>query len=131
MTTQPAAVIVLAAGEGTRMKSATPKVLHPLGGRPLVGHALRAARSTGPGHLVLVLRHQAERVRAALAADFPEARVALQDEVPGTGRAVQCGLDALPDDLTGTVLVTYGDVPLLSGRPWSGSPGSTPRAPTP
>ncbi|MFD0482565.1 bifunctional UDP-N-acetylglucosamine diphosphorylase/glucosamine-1-phosphate N-acetyltransferase GlmU [Kineococcus sp. GCM10028916] len=116
MTTQPAAVIVLAAGEGTRMKSATPKVLHPLGGRPLVGHALRAARSTGPGHLVLVLRHQAERVRAALAEDFPEARVALQDEVPGTGRAVQCGLDALPDDLTGTVLVTYGDVPLLSGE---------------
>jgi bifunctional UDP-N-acetylglucosamine pyrophosphorylase/glucosamine-1-phosphate N-acetyltransferase len=64
VTTQPAAVIVLAAGEGTRMKSATPKVLHPLGGRPLVGHALRAAQSTGPGHLVLVLRHQAERVRA-------------------------------------------------------------------
>ena len=110
----PTAVIVLAAGEGTRMRSSTPKVLHPLGGRPLVGHALRAAREAGPEHLVVVLRHQADRVREALAGDFPAALVALQDDVPGTGRAVQCGLDALPDDLTGTVLVTYGDVPLLS-----------------
>ncbi|PRY15272.1 bifunctional UDP-N-acetylglucosamine diphosphorylase/glucosamine-1-phosphate N-acetyltransferase GlmU [Kineococcus rhizosphaerae] len=113
--TAPVAVIVLAAGEGTRMKSATPKVLHPLGGRPLVGHALRAARSTGPGHLVVVLRHQAERVAAAVEAAEPGVLVALQDDVPGTGRAVQCGLQALPADLTGTVLVTYGDVPLLSG----------------
>jgi bifunctional UDP-N-acetylglucosamine pyrophosphorylase / glucosamine-1-phosphate N-acetyltransferase len=117
VTTQPAvpaAVIVLAAGEGTRMKSATPKVLHPLGGRPLVGHALRAARDAAPEHLVVVLRHQADRVREALAADFPSALVALQDDVPGTGRAVQCALQALPADLDGTVLVTYGDVPLLS-----------------
>ncbi|ABS02539.1 bifunctional UDP-N-acetylglucosamine diphosphorylase/glucosamine-1-phosphate N-acetyltransferase GlmU [Kineococcus radiotolerans] len=117
MTTQPAvpaAVIVLAAGEGTRMRSATPKVLHPLGGRPLVGHALRAARGTAPEHLVVVLRHQADRVREALAGDFPSVLVALQDDVPGTGRAVQCALEALPADLSGTVLVTYGDVPLLS-----------------
>ncbi|MBB2900265.1 bifunctional UDP-N-acetylglucosamine pyrophosphorylase/glucosamine-1-phosphate N-acetyltransferase [Kineococcus radiotolerans] len=117
MTTQPAvpaAVIVLAAGEGTRMRSATPKVLHPLGGRPLVGHALRAARGTAPEHLVVVLRHQADRVREALTGDFPSVLVALQDDVPGTGRAVQCALEALPADLSGTVLVTYGDVPLLS-----------------
>ncbi|WP_432561077.1 bifunctional UDP-N-acetylglucosamine diphosphorylase/glucosamine-1-phosphate N-acetyltransferase GlmU [Kineococcus sp. SYSU DK003] len=111
----PAAVIVLAAGEGTRMKSATPKVLHPLGGRPLVAHALHAARATGPGHLVVVLRHQADRVREAVTASHPDVVVALQDEVPGTGRAVQCGLEALPGDLSGTVLVTYGDVPLLAG----------------
>ncbi|GAA0294058.1 bifunctional UDP-N-acetylglucosamine diphosphorylase/glucosamine-1-phosphate N-acetyltransferase GlmU [Kineococcus aurantiacus] len=111
----PVAVVVLAAGEGTRMKSATPKVLHPLGGRPLVGHALRAARAAGPEHLVVVLRHQADRVREAVQAQDPAVLVALQDDVPGTGRAVQCGLGALPADLTGTVLVTYGDVPLLSG----------------
>ncbi|WP_432510552.1 bifunctional UDP-N-acetylglucosamine diphosphorylase/glucosamine-1-phosphate N-acetyltransferase GlmU [Kineococcus sp. SYSU DK001] len=114
-TPVPAAVVVLAAGEGTRMRSSTPKVLHPLGGRPLVGHALRAAREVGPEHLVVVLRHQAERVAAAVSAQDDAVLVALQDEVPGTGRAVQCGLEALPADLTGTVLVTYGDVPLLSG----------------
>ncbi len=109
----PAAVVVLAAGEGTRMKSQLPKVLHPLGGRPLVGHALAAARATGPQHLAVVLRHQAERVAEAVRAGDPDVVVALQDEVPGTGRAVQCGLDALPADLAGTVVVTYGDVPLL------------------
>ncbi len=114
-TPGPAAVVVLAAGEGTRMKSATPKVLHPLGGRPLVAHALRAAREVGPEHLVVVLRHQAEVVAGAVQAADPAVTVALQDDVPGTGRAVQCGLQALPADLTGTVLVTYGDVPLLSG----------------
>ncbi len=110
----PAAVVVLAAGEGTRMRSQLPKVLHPLGGRPLLAHAVAAARATGPQHLVVVLRHQAERVAQGLRDADPDAVVALQDDVPGTGRAVQCGLDALPADLTGTVVVTYGDVPLLS-----------------
>ena len=111
--TGPAAVIVLAAGEGTRMRSALPKVLHPLAGRPLVDHALRAAEGTAPRHLVLVVRHEAERVAAAATAGRPHLLTALQDDVPGTGRAVQCGLGALPADLAGTVLVTYGDVPLL------------------
>ncbi|WP_373368084.1 bifunctional UDP-N-acetylglucosamine diphosphorylase/glucosamine-1-phosphate N-acetyltransferase GlmU [Kineococcus rubinsiae] len=110
-----AAVVVLAAGEGTRMKSSLPKVLHPLGGRPLVQHALAAARAAGPEHLVVVLRHQAEAVAAHVAAADPDVLTALQDDVPGTGRAVQCGLEVLPADLTGTVVVTYGDVPLLSG----------------
>ena len=112
--TAPTAVVVLAAGEGTRMRSSLPKVLHPLGGRPLLGHALAAARATGPEHLVVVLRHQAERVAEAVRAADPAVVVALQDEVPGTGRAVRCGLGALPQDLAGTVVVTYGDVPLLS-----------------
>ncbi|WP_240896927.1 bifunctional UDP-N-acetylglucosamine diphosphorylase/glucosamine-1-phosphate N-acetyltransferase GlmU [Kineococcus vitellinus] len=98
------------------MKSAVPKVLHPLGGRPLLEHALRAARSTAPEHLVVVLRHQAERVAEVVRAGHPDVLTALQDEVPGTGRAVQCGLAALPEHLSGTVVVTYGDVPLLSGR---------------
>ncbi len=111
---RPAAVIVLAAGEGTRMMSATPKVLHAIGGRSLVGHAIVVARGLNPHHLVVVIRHERDRVAAHLAQIAPDAIVADQDEIKGTGRATECGLDALPADLTGTVLVTYGDVPLLS-----------------
>ena len=111
-TTAPAAVIVLAAGAGTRMKSRTPKVLHEIGGRSLLVHALTAAEGTGPAELVVVLRHERERVAAHLAEHASEVRVADQDEIPGTGRAVQCGLDQVGAS-EGTVLVTYGDVPLL------------------
>ncbi|MCH8612115.1 bifunctional UDP-N-acetylglucosamine diphosphorylase/glucosamine-1-phosphate N-acetyltransferase GlmU [Arsenicicoccus dermatophilus] len=110
---RPAAVIVLAAGEGTRMKSATPKVLHAIGGRSLVGHAIAAARGVEPEHLVVVVRHERDRVAAHVTEVAPDALIADQDEVKGTGRAVECGLEQLPDDLTGTVVVTYGDVPLL------------------
>ncbi|HEX2705230.1 MAG TPA: NTP transferase domain-containing protein, partial [Candidatus Lustribacter sp.] len=113
---RPVAVIVLAAGEGTRMKSATPKVLHEIGGRSLVGHALAAARETGPEHLVVVVRHERDLVAAHLAKIAPEALVADQDELKGTGRAAECGLEVLSGDLVGTVLVTMGDVPLLSGQ---------------
>ena len=111
-TTAPAAVIVLAAGAGTRMKSRTPKVLHEIGGRSLLVHALTAAEGTGPGELVVVLRHERERVAEHLAEHASEVRVADQDEIPGTGRAVQCGLEQVAAG-EGTVLVTYGDVPLL------------------
>ena len=110
-----AAVIVLAAGEGTRMKSATPKVLHRIGGRTLVGHAIAAARAVGPEHLAVVVRHERDLVAAHVAEVDPEAVIADQDDVKGTGRATECALDALPTDLQGTVLVTYGDVPLLAG----------------
>ncbi|WP_153394382.1 bifunctional UDP-N-acetylglucosamine diphosphorylase/glucosamine-1-phosphate N-acetyltransferase GlmU [Ornithinicoccus halotolerans] len=113
-THHPAAVVVLAAGEGTRMKSATPKVLHPIGGRSLLGHALRAARGCRPEHLAVVVRHERERVAAHVAECDPRALLADQDETKGTGRAVECGLAVLPPDLSGTILVTYGDVPLLS-----------------
>ena len=117
MTTHhPAAVIILAAGQGTRMKSSIPKVLHRIGGRSLLGHAMYAARHVEPRHLAVVVRHERERVAAHVAEVDPGAVVADQDEVPGTGRACECGLDALPADLTGTVLVTMGDVPLLSGE---------------
>jgi bifunctional UDP-N-acetylglucosamine pyrophosphorylase / glucosamine-1-phosphate N-acetyltransferase len=110
---RPVAVVVLAAGEGTRMRSATPKVLHRIGGRSLLGHALAAARGAQPDHLVVVVRHAREQVAAHVAEVDPAALLADQDDVPGTGRAVQCGLEALPEELAGTVLVTYGDVPLL------------------
>jgi len=113
---QPVAVIVLAAGQGTRMRSDLPKVVHPLGGLSLVGHALRAAEGVRPRHLVAVVRHQRDIVAAEITRVAPETLVADQDEVPGTGRAVQCALTALEEaagDISGTLLVTYGDVPLL------------------
>jgi bifunctional UDP-N-acetylglucosamine pyrophosphorylase/glucosamine-1-phosphate N-acetyltransferase len=113
---RPTAVIVLAAGEGTRMKSTTPKVLHTIGGRSLVGHAVRAARGTDPAHLAVVVRHQRDLVAEHVAALDEDAVIADQDDVAGTGRAVECALDALPPGLTGTIVVTYGDVPLLTSE---------------
>lgn len=96
------------------MKSATPKVLHEIGGRSLLGHALAAARGLSPEHLAVVVRHERDRVAAHIAQVAPDAVIADQDEVKGTGRAAECGLAALPPGLRGTVLVTYGDVPLLT-----------------
>lgn len=120
-TARPAAVVVLAAGSGTRMRSATPKVLHEIGGLSLLGHALAAAAGTAPEHLVVVVRHDRDAVAAHALGRAPGAVVADQDEVPGTGSAVRAGLAALaasgvslaPD---ATVLVTYGDVPLLTAQ---------------
>ncbi|GGS14539.1 bifunctional UDP-N-acetylglucosamine diphosphorylase/glucosamine-1-phosphate N-acetyltransferase GlmU [Actinokineospora fastidiosa] len=110
--TAPLTAVVLAAGEGTRMRSATPKVLHPVGGRPLVEHAVRAAAGLAPAHLVVVLGHGRDAVAAHLSA-FDGVDTAVQETQDGTGHAVACGLAVLPSGLTGTVLVTYGDVPLL------------------
>lgn len=113
MTTPPAAVVVLAAGEGTRMKSATPKVLHSIGGRSLVGHAVAAAASLEPQALVVVVGHARDLLVEHLSAVAPGARVAVQDVQHGTGHAVGCALDQVEIG-DGTVVVTYGDVPLLS-----------------
>ena len=114
----PAAVIVLAAGAGTRMKSATPKVMHPIAGRSLLHHAISAAAGTVPEHLVVVLRHAREQVAEHLESISGSidrsVLVADQDDVPGTGRAAECALTQLPEDIGGTVVVTYGDVPLLT-----------------
>jgi bifunctional UDP-N-acetylglucosamine pyrophosphorylase / glucosamine-1-phosphate N-acetyltransferase len=107
------AVIVLAAGEGTRMRSSTPKVLHELAGRSLIGHAVSAAAGLRPEHLVVVLGHGRERVAAHLSELQLPIVTAVQDEQRGTGHAVRCGLTVLPADFAGTVVVTYGDVPLL------------------
>lgn len=95
------------------MRSATPKVLHAIAGRSLVGHAIAAARGVDPEHLVVVVRHQRDAVVAHLAQIAPDVHIADQDHVKGTGRATACGLGVLPE-LDGTVLVTYGDVPLLT-----------------
>jgi len=113
---RPTAVIVLAAGEGTRMKSAMPKVLHTIGGRSLVHHAIAAARGIDPIHLEVVVRHERDLVAAHIAECDPDCLIADQDEIKGTGRAVECGLAALPSELSGTIVVTYGDVPLLTSE---------------
>ncbi|MEU6076998.1 bifunctional UDP-N-acetylglucosamine diphosphorylase/glucosamine-1-phosphate N-acetyltransferase GlmU [Micromonospora sp. NPDC047074] len=105
-------VVVLAAGEGKRMKSALPKVLHPLLGRTLVGHVLAAAAPLAADRTVVVVGHGADQVRAHLAEIAPEATPVLQAEQLGTGHAVRIALDAAPD-ATGTVVVINGDVPLL------------------
>ncbi|WP_417216937.1 bifunctional UDP-N-acetylglucosamine diphosphorylase/glucosamine-1-phosphate N-acetyltransferase GlmU [Arthrobacter sp.] len=112
--TTPAAVIVLAAGAGTRMKSAKPKILHEIGGRSMVGHAIGAAKGLDPERLVAVVRFERDIVVKHLMEIEPGITIADQDEIPGTGRAVQVGLEQLPADLEGTVVVTYGDVPLLT-----------------
>ncbi len=113
MTDQNLAVIVLAAGEGTRMRSSIPKVLHTLAGVPLVGHVLATARELHPAHVIAVVRHERDLVAAAIGSILPEAVIVDQDEISGTGRAVEVGLGALPKGFEGDVVVVSGDVPLL------------------
>jgi bifunctional UDP-N-acetylglucosamine pyrophosphorylase / glucosamine-1-phosphate N-acetyltransferase len=111
------AVLVLAAGPGTRMRSDTPKVLHPIAGRSMLSHSLHAITKLAPQRVVAVLGHDHQRI-APIVADLADALgrsidVALQDRPLGTGHAVLCGLSALPDDYAGIVVVTSGDTPLL------------------
>ncbi|WP_173924539.1 bifunctional UDP-N-acetylglucosamine diphosphorylase/glucosamine-1-phosphate N-acetyltransferase GlmU [Agromyces sp. Marseille-P2726] len=113
---QQLAIIVLAAGQGTRMKSATPKLLHPLAGSPIVAHVLRTAQALDAAHVIAVVRHERDQVAAAVQSVFPACIVVDQDEVPGTGRAVEQALEALPGDFEGEVLVLNGDVPLLDAE---------------
>ncbi|WP_067508641.1 bifunctional UDP-N-acetylglucosamine diphosphorylase/glucosamine-1-phosphate N-acetyltransferase GlmU [Actinoplanes sp. TFC3] len=105
-------VVVLAAGEGKRMRSATPKMLHPLLGRTLLGHVLHAAGAVSATRTVVVVGHKADQVRAHLAEISPGATPVLQAEQNGTGHAVRIALDAIPE-ATGTVVVLNADVPLL------------------
>ena len=107
----PNHVIILAAGRGTRMRSARPKVMHPLAGLPLIEHVARAADPLRPERVGLVIGHQAERVRTALA-HRPSLAFARQDEQRGTGHAL---LQAEPlfAGLAGTLVVLSGDVPLI------------------
>jgi bifunctional UDP-N-acetylglucosamine pyrophosphorylase / glucosamine-1-phosphate N-acetyltransferase len=113
MSEQHLAVIVLAAGEGTRMRSSTPKVLHEIAGLPMLGHALATATALGAQRVVPVIRHEKDKLEAYINAFYPQAHIVHQDEIPGTGRAVECAVNAFPDDFSGAVVVTSGDVPLL------------------
>ena len=102
-------VIILAAGQGTRMKSRLPKVLHPLAGKPLLGHVLDTARSLNPKRIVVVHGHGGEQVREAFA-EHPVEWVEQAQQL-GTGHAVQQA-ESLMDGLD-KVLILYGDVPLM------------------
>lgn len=97
------------------MKSATPKVLHELCGRSLVGHVLAASRELDPERLVVVVGHAREKVTAHLAEIDPDVRTAVQAEQNGTGHAVRMALEELGGPVDGTVVVVCGDTPLLTG----------------
>ncbi|MFT4030609.1 MAG: bifunctional UDP-N-acetylglucosamine diphosphorylase/glucosamine-1-phosphate N-acetyltransferase GlmU [Protaetiibacter sp.] len=113
MTDPRLAVIVLAAGEGKRMRSKRAKVLHPIAGLPMIAHVLTTARHLEPAYVEVVVRHQREAVAAAVLEYADDAIVVDQDEVPGTGRAVELAVEALPAGFEGEVVVVSGDVPLL------------------
>jgi bifunctional UDP-N-acetylglucosamine pyrophosphorylase / glucosamine-1-phosphate N-acetyltransferase len=112
-------VIVLAAGGGTRMKSKTMKVLHRIGGRTMIGHVLSAVEVLQPAQVCAVVGHQREQVGPHIRELLPEAVLAVQEEQLGTGHAVRVALEALAEQqvapAAGTVLVAYGDTPLLEG----------------
>jgi len=103
-------VIILAAGQGTRMRSDLPKVLQPLAGRPLLGHVLQSAQQLGADDVCVVYGHGGDAVPLAFAGD--RVRWALQAEQLGTGHAVQQAMSETPDE--NQVLILYGDVPLLT-----------------
>lgn len=111
---RPAAVVILAAGAGTRMKSQLPKVLHPICGASMLDHVMAAARELSPAELIVVVGHGRRQVAAHLARHAPEARVVVQHRQGGTGHAVRTVTEAVSLG-QGTVVVTYGDTPLLRG----------------
>jgi len=101
-------IVILAAGQGTRMRSALPKVLHPVAGNSMLGHVIHSARQLNPQSIQVVIGHGADAVRERLAAD--DLNFVLQDKQLGTGHAVAQAVPALTAD---TVLILYGDVPLI------------------
>src|ERR1700729_1656383 len=103
-------VVILAAGQGKRMNSDLPKVLQPLAGEPLLQHVISAARTLNPGNIYVVYGHGGAQVQAALEHEAVE--WVLQADQLGTGHAVMQAMCVIPDDHT--VLVLYGDVPLIS-----------------
>ena len=110
--TRPRAAIILAAGQGTRMKSPLPKVLHPVGGRAMLDHAIDAAQALGCQKIVVVVGSHSPEVRAHVVKRLGEAAIAVQDPPLGTGHAVRAAEQTLAG-FDGDVVVTYGDVPLL------------------
>jgi bifunctional UDP-N-acetylglucosamine pyrophosphorylase/glucosamine-1-phosphate N-acetyltransferase len=101
-------IVILAAGQGTRMRSALPKVLHPVAGNSMLGHVIHSARQLSPQGIHVVIGHGADKVREQLAAE--DLNFVLQDKQLGTGHAVA---QALPELTADTVLILYGDVPLI------------------
>lgn len=118
-TPGPAAVIVLAAGEGTRMKSSLPKTLHRVCGRTMLGHSLAAASVLAPQRLIVVVGHGGDEVAAQARRQVPDAVIVVQDYLGGTGHAVRVALEGV-GTIAGTVVVTYADTPLLRGSTLAG-----------
>jgi bifunctional UDP-N-acetylglucosamine pyrophosphorylase/glucosamine-1-phosphate N-acetyltransferase len=106
-------VVILAAGEGTRMKSSTPKVLHSISGRSLVGHVLTAVSALSPQQVRVVVGAGREQVEAHLSEIAPHVTTIFQEKRGGTGHATQLALDGLK--ASGTILVLAGDTPMLTG----------------
>jgi bifunctional UDP-N-acetylglucosamine pyrophosphorylase / glucosamine-1-phosphate N-acetyltransferase len=111
----PAAVIILAAGEGTRMKTRTPKVLHRVCGATMLGHVLAAARELSPERLIVVTGDARGQVAAQLAEHAPDATVVVQERRGGTGHAVRTVIESV-GLIHGTIVVTYADTPLLRSK---------------
>ena len=109
------ALIILAAGKGTRMQSELPKVLHEVAGAPMLVHAMRAGRTLNPKRTIIIAGHGFEAVSAAARTEDPEVEVVLQEEQLGTGHAVDKARTAL-GDFDGTIIVLYGDCPLIQSR---------------
>lgn len=110
-------VIILAAGQGTRMKSALPKVLHAIAGKPMLGHVLDTARGLGATACHVVYGHGGDQVQAWFSTTYPgdeSVRWAQQVQQLGTGHAVNQAAPQVPDDAT--ILIAYGDVPLISAE---------------
>ena len=118
LRTTKLAVVIMAAGKGTRLKSKRPKVLHEVGGKPLLSHVIRAAERLAENHDIhVIVGHEAARVREAMAATGVQ--FVQQKQQRGTGHAVQVALAEL-GQLTGDVVVTMGDVPMLTGDTLAG-----------
>ncbi len=118
MTSQGPIVIVLAAGEGKRMRSATPKVLHAVAGRSLLGHVLEAASAVDPSHVMVVIGHGGDQVLAHVEEVAPWVDTVVQHEQRGTGHAVRIAMTALASAQslpTAPIVVLSGDTPLLTG----------------
>ena len=110
---QPLLTVVLAAGKGTRMKSALPKVMHPIAGLPMVSHVLATARRCGAGQAAVVIGPGMEGLALEVGREAPEARIFIQEEQLGTGHAVLMARPALVEH-QGEILVLYGDTPLIT-----------------
>jgi bifunctional UDP-N-acetylglucosamine pyrophosphorylase/glucosamine-1-phosphate N-acetyltransferase len=110
----PAAVIILAAGQGTRMKSVKPKVLHEVLGMPLLGHVLLSSSQLDSKSTVVVVGHGKAEVTQYLAQSYPKVKTVTQEQQLGTGHAVKVALETLGDLKTGLVLILAGDTPLLT-----------------
>ena len=113
-----AAVVILAAGEGKRMKSSRSKLLHEIAGHSMLSYAVTAATVVQPEHIVVVVGHLRDQVEAHLAEIAPHVLIAVQEQQLGTGHAVRVAVEALAlvGGTPGTVVVAAGDTPLLEGE---------------